>query len=700
MLAARLLSARGAIGMKRLSAALALVVVSFLADPGPGAAQSSQVLPPAGIVPLHSTVDVSTLAVSSEFPGSGQVTLKSRPRLHPDPEGLAERKTRAAETVAPGVESGLSPSARSAAATIVGAFEGLTNNDNIAITQTSIVPSDANLGVGPAHIFQIVNIVGRITDKSGQNASNFSLRSFFQLDAGTDEFDPQVIYDATSGRWFAIYAQDLSTGAASGTSGVVLAVSASSDPTGAFCRYRLGNPTTETFDLDFPQLGVSADKIVVGYNAFSFGSPFFLGAGYYVVNKADLLACSASLHVVRSAPDPALLSPRPAQTLDGTATLFVPVHVSPPSSVLKVLAINGVPGQGPVTATPTQLPIRSWTLPPNAPQAGSSVLLNTGDESVLTTALQNSSLWLAGNEACTPLADTKARSCIRVIEVRTDSMTVRQDMTLATSGQYYYYPALRPDGAGNLHMIFNVSSSSDFAGLQVTGRLTDDPLNTLQAPALLRAGGGAQTTSSGRMGDYYGAALDPSDPSIVWVNGEYIRATALRDWGTFVGALQFPLAPPPPAPALSLGVRKEVGAGLLFTTGETLQVDVTWSNSGSPFVGDVFFAMLWPSSAGPALGCPNGDPVQFFVNDLTASIVTCVSAPPQSFPAVIHNVTFPTSAVPLTLANFFSLVWPATMPAGTYVVAILVTPPGAFADGVVNPSDLIVLATASVTFSP
>jgi hypothetical protein len=40
------------------------------------------------------------------------------------------------------------------------------------------------------------------------------------------------------------------------------------------------------------------------------------------------------------------------------------------------------------------------------------------------------------------------------------------------------------------------------------------------------------------MGDYAGAALDPVDPSSVWVMAEYIRSAGTSNWGTYVARLR------------------------------------------------------------------------------------------------------------------------------------------------------------------
>jgi hypothetical protein len=448
-------------------------------------------------------------------------------------------------------------------------IEGLAGSDN-AIPQT---PPDDNLGVGPNHIVEMVNSEMRIMNKGGGIIQTVAIEDFFGVDPGFDGSDPQVIYDAPSGRWFASYFQSTTT-----SSSVILAVSTSSDPTGAFCRYRLGNPTSETFEHDQPWLGVSDDKVAVSYNAFMGNS--FLGAGYYVLNKSQLLACTAPISVVRIPPDPNLFSLRAAPSLSSTSTLYM---IENDDTSLTMVAVDGVPGVGAGISTTTRvLPIRTWILPPNAPQPGSAVLLDTGDERITSVAWQNGSLWLAGNEACTPAGDAVVRSCLRFIEVRTDALTVRQDFTYATAGRYYCYPAVRQDSTANLLTVFTESSSFAFPGVRVTGRLYGDPLNTLQASQLLRAGSGAQTQALGRMGDYSGAAVDPVNPSTVWVSGEYIRTTAPTDWGTYIAQLRFNV----------VGLTAAVLPG-----SRSVQVNAP---------GTAFATVLASGAGGPATGCSIG----------------------------------------------------------------------------------------------
>jgi len=520
----------------------AIIAIGVLAFPGALLAEETRLLAPAFTVPLDSRVEVRALPPPSVSGLPGDAPTRIRPRLVPDPDALREWKEHLRQVpgaVAPAPDTIADPRSSAVPAPralfVVSAFEGPSNDDNSALIGFRVIPPDPNIGAGPNHVFQTVNSVGKISNKAGTVLTAFTLRSFFALDPNADETDPRVLYDAPSGRWFATYSQSTRSGL-SGTSSIVLAVSTSNDPTGSFCRYRLGNPTSETFLQDFPQLGVSDDKVVVAYDGFSFQGGGNIGGGYYVLHKADLAACAPSPRVVRVPPDPSRFTEFPAQSLSSTSTLFLAMASG---GSLSVFAVNGLPGVVDVTETHANLPIRPWNVPPNAQQPGSGVLLDTGPDTVGTAAWRGNSLWVAGNEACTPSGDATTRSCVRLLEVRTDTMSVRQDMTFSTAGAHYYYPAVAADAAGNISMVFTSSSVSEFASARVSGRYSGSPLNTLQPSIVVRAGGGAQTAASGRMGDYSGAAVDPVDPLSVWTMGEYIRSPGSNNWGTYVGQLRF-----------------------------------------------------------------------------------------------------------------------------------------------------------------
>ena len=128
---------------------------------------------------------------------------------------------------------------------------------------------------------------------------------------------------------------------------------------------------------------------------------------------------------------------------------------------------------------------------------------------------------------------------------------------------------------------------------------------------------------------------------------------------------------------------------------------VSAANSCGAALQDFFFVILVPPALSTTVGCPAGDAVVFVTNGFASFVVRCVNtAPPQSFPALFSNVSIP-AALPLTtILNFFSLVWPAGIPGGTFTLAIFMTPPMAFADGSVGPTDISAFATDSFQAVP
>src|SRR5437016_9714398 len=62
----------------------------------------------------------------------------------------------------------------------------------------------------------------------------------------------------------------------------------------------------------------------------------------------------------------------------------------------------------------------------------------------------------------------------------------------------------------------------------------------------MTAGGGHQTHSSGRWGDYSMLTIDPADNLSFWHTNEYYPVTSSASWFTRVGKFQFPAATPTP----------------------------------------------------------------------------------------------------------------------------------------------------------
>jgi hypothetical protein len=105
---------------------------------------------------------------------------------------------------------------------------------------------------------------------------------------------------------------------------------------------------------------------------------------------------------------------------------------------------------------------------------------------------------------------------------------------------------------------------------------------------------------------------------------------------------------------------------------------------------DLYVVVALPLSLAPTLGCGNSLPLVFLTNAGFGLTLACLSNPPNTFPRFLSGTT-------LSNTTLLSLVWPGGAPSGAYAFAVVATPPGALADGVLGPTDIVGLASAQLT---
>src|SRR3989442_7495567 len=426
------------------------------------------------------------------------------------------------------VQAGSSPLPPETAVPVEG-FEGLHFGANGPFT-IRLTPPDVQVAVGPHHVVEMVNVLGRISTKQGVEVQTFPIDSFFGVPSTDFISDPKIHFDTASSRWFASIT-DVTTGS------VMLEVSKSDDPTGLWNAYGV---STITGCADQPLLGFSDLVVLISANDFSSctsGNPSYLGFQYWVLNKTDLLS-GATPRTMSFGPDPTLFSVHPVQSLRSTDTQFMVSTGSGPTSTLTLFSITGVP-PGLALVTQQNFGIRSVAIPPRAPQLGSRSTLDTEDNRVQDAMWADNRLWLSLGVGCTPTGDNQVRSCVRLIEVDTANGTIAQDFDTGFSGKYVFYPALRTDAGGNLVVVFGYSSANDYPEMTVAARSVHDPPNTIGASQIIRLGEGPEASgcpnnSLCRCGDYFGASPDPLEPGSVWVGVAYGTATG---WATFIAAM-------------------------------------------------------------------------------------------------------------------------------------------------------------------
>ena len=422
-------------------------------------------------------------------------------------------------------------------------FDGLDNDDNGALTGTIVRPPDPQLAVGPNHVFEMINIVGRIYSRTGATLQSFALVDFFSVPSGYGDTDPKIIYDALSGRWFASYVsfRDL-PGPRNDEGRLHLAISQTSDPTGAWNLYFLSY--AQVFP-DYAGIGVTGDKFTISSNIFDIDQPFYLGAHTVVIEKADVMAGAAGANVgLDDFPfDLNRFTVRPAHSLSSVNDQYLVTRSGTSSTTLIVIRITGTPDAGNVTeASATDLTIISQSAPPDSVTAGGGAF-DSGDQRILEAIWRDGSLWASASANCRPQGDSVDRSCAHLIEVNATPPTtpsIAQDIMFGAAGEYFSWPAVRTDASGDVYVSLTHSNSTIFAEARAAGRLTSEPANTMSGSTLLRAGDVVYT--GGRWGDYLGAAVDPKFPECVWMVGQYAKDTTQSsdwDWGTYIAATSY-----------------------------------------------------------------------------------------------------------------------------------------------------------------
>jgi hypothetical protein len=420
------------------------------------------------------------------------------------------------------------PSSRAAIPATPGSSIGVVNNfrgDDLATqlaafgSDNAAAPPDTTLGVGNGFVVEPLNDSVSVYKSTGQFVGGADLNAFLSSPSGHSVTDPQVVFDSvTTDHRF--YMTMLGFDPSTFDSEVLLAVSKTSDPTGSWNQYSLG--TTSGMLQDQPFLGLSDDKLTISVNDSTTSQ--FLGGATYVLNKADADA-GATIHQQSFGPELAYFRPSPARSTSATTTQYV---VSNDSPSLHVMAITGVP-TATTTAlrTVTTLTIAATAIPPDGSEPSQPFSIATDDTRTLEAVWQSNVLWVGANDGCLPSNDNTERSCLRLIELAapiSGTPSVTQDVDVSATGVDLYYPGVALDKSQNLYVPSTFSDDSTaYPSGQVLAFAGGDPASS--AVTTLHSGtyynGPESTFPTWRWGDYSGAAIDPSNPTDVWVATEF-----------------------------------------------------------------------------------------------------------------------------------------------------------------------------------
>ncbi len=390
-----------------------------------------------------------------------------------------------------------------------------------------------------------------IQTRAGTLISLVSLLNFWSSLSVSSVTDPRVIYDPYGQRWVIVSVSDPETSA----SAVLVGVSQNSDPTAGWDLYKIAVDSSGRFWADFPTLGFNKNWIVVGTNIFTIQGTFYEYANLYVLDKADLYAGGQGLFTLLQ-DDTGGFSMNPALTYDpNLATLYLLESWSSANGLLRMSTITGPVGSEVLTvgiAVPAAP--QSWqAVEPAlnfAPQLGSTMDIDTDDDRLDWTVYRNGSLWTA-QTVFLPATGTPNRCAVQWWQIDTASADLggiqqfgRIDDPSATL--FFAYPSIGVNKENDMMVGYSRFSAAQYAGADLSWRMSGDPLGTLRGDTVLKAGEAAYFkdfgTGDNRWGDFSSTVVDPIDDLSLWTLQEY--AASNNNWGTWWGEIS-PGAPTP-----------------------------------------------------------------------------------------------------------------------------------------------------------
>lgn len=408
------------------------------------------------------------------------------------------------------------------------------------------VPPDTNSAVGLTQVVEVVNTALGVFTKRG--ALQFGPVPINQIFAGfggrcqdTNDGDPIVRHDNLANRFVVTQFVHFSA-----PFGLCVAVSATSDATGAWHRYFFQSPDSP----DGEKLGVWPD----GYYVTTNGTYQGLHAPACVWDRAKMLNGQPATEQCFATNKQGTM-PLPSD-LDGTTPppvgapniVGAPEDIPPSTDGLLLWKFHvdwATPANSTLTG-PTRVAIDPWSyLTELIPQPGTTQGL-TPNAFNFRLAYRNfgdhESLVISHSSGTGGLAAP------RWYELRLpggDPVLHQQGVVAPGDGVHRWMSSPAMDKFGNMALGYSVSSATVFPGIRYSSRLATDPLGQMaQGETTIINGNGSQTGTF-RWGDYSSMSVDPVDDCTFWYSTEYYGETSGFGWRTRLASFRFPDCQPP-----------------------------------------------------------------------------------------------------------------------------------------------------------
>jgi hypothetical protein len=401
-----------------------------------------------------------------------------------------------------------------------------------------MAPPDPTSAVGTKRFIELANGSYGIYDKA-EDAPLAQGTLSRLVGGGTDVFDPQIIWDDTTGRFY--YAAMDHRQPRRGAVDLVFGFSRSPFPDSAdrgdWCKYSF----SQRLLPDFPKLGDSKRFALIGVNKFG-GS-----GGDYHYAHSDLIALTkpgrhstrcpkrSQLNYTDKQIDRSAFTPVPANEIDTGSTGWAVARSRPllkPGSKLYVFKITTRRGgTAQIHTSPTAVEVPQYEIAPEAPQGplDTSDGRNTQAVAARDPAHDNKlALWTQHT------VRGGAGAEVRWYEINPQGHSLLQSGVASDPNLFEFNGAISPDRqvrgktrSGGDAMVLNYNTSSDQAAPDIR-MVSKTPSEPQSNPLIVAAGKqplsglDCRHTDPCRWGDYAAATPDPSTAGRIWQTSEYV----------------------------------------------------------------------------------------------------------------------------------------------------------------------------------
>jgi len=401
------------------------------------------------------------------------------------------------------------------------------------------IPPDTHGAVDSEYCVSALNTEIHIQTRTGGNVRYTDLDAFWNavLPSGDEAYDPRIHYDPYYKRW--IMVTDAVNNTTMGDSYIMVAVSATNDPTGTWHMYSVSIDATDTSWLDFPCLGFNNKWITVSGNMFNAAGRSLNESFVYVFNYADIMAgTGAPFTKIKEAGAFTLC---PSLTFDSSQSSMFAIEVNNAGAgKLQLWKITGPVGTPVLASVGFPATTQHWHNGGSAdfvPQLGTTNLVQAGDDRITNLTYRNHTLWCA-HTVFLPDPGTASRCSVMWWQIDTLANPLQNGLIDdATTPTFFDYPSIAVNVNNDALVGFGYLSANIYPSAAFALHMHTDPADSMRAPYVFRHGqanyyqtfGGTQN----RWGDFSATCVDPRDYTNFWTIQESVPAKPINYWDTW-----------------------------------------------------------------------------------------------------------------------------------------------------------------------